>query len=76
MASERGTGSRKRSMAVVKGKSCATMIDKQLQRVMIRSVSIYNVYNTKLEGHVTTITIDLSCVDNRYVLYAQHFYYF
>ena len=33
---ERAAGSRKRSTAVVKGKSCATMIDKQLQRVMIR----------------------------------------
>ena len=40
VASERGAGSRKRSIAVVKGKSCATMIDKQLQRVMIRSVII------------------------------------
>ena len=39
VASERVVGSRKRSMAVVKGRSCATMIDKQLQRVMIRSVS-------------------------------------
>ena len=38
MASERVSGSRKRSMAVVKGRSCATMIDKQLQRVMIRQV--------------------------------------
>ncbi len=38
VASERGAGSRKRSMAVVKGRSCATTIDKQLQRVMIRSV--------------------------------------
>lgn len=41
-ASERGAGSRKRSMAVVKGKSCATMIDKQLQRVMIRSVGCHS----------------------------------
>jgi hypothetical protein len=38
VASERGARSRKRSMAVVKGRSCATTIDKQLQRVMIRSV--------------------------------------
>ena len=38
VATERGVGSRKRAAAVVKGKSCATMIDKQLQRVMIRSV--------------------------------------
>lgn len=34
--SERSSGSRKRASVVVKGKSCATMIDKQLQRVMIR----------------------------------------
>ena len=40
-ACERSLASRKRSMAVVKGKSCATMIDKQLQRVMIRSVKCH-----------------------------------
>ena len=43
-AGERSVGSRKRPLAVVKGKSCATMINKQLQRIMIRLVSVLYSY--------------------------------
>ena len=39
-AGERTLASRKRSVAAVKGKSCTTKIDKQLQRVMIRYVYV------------------------------------